>query len=387
MHLVSIGSAANAGGAEISLLELLRRLKPQIKVSVILPKDGAFHLMCKRAGLDVHILDWPEILTRIGEGSMRSSLARLSTATEVMRGIRSLRDLLREIGTDVVVTNGLKAHMFGALACRSEYVLLWYLRESIERRADSGRILKTLSRFCKGGIAISDYVNNSWQNVMRNKPVTVIYNIVDVASFNGAAYPSDMTKKPEEVWFSVIGALTPIKGQDIFIKAASLARLPDARYLIVGTNFYESESPEFEFNLRRQVEELGLTDQVRFLGFRNDVPSILKLTDVVVQPNRGPEGLGRAVLESMVAGVPVIAVDQWGPAEILKLSGSGLMFEVGDPEALADHMRRLAADTALRSRLGSEGRAWTARHLVPEELVRRFEQFVEFVSHESVASG
>jgi glycosyltransferase involved in cell wall biosynthesis len=387
MHLVSIASAANAGGAEISLLELLRRLNPQIKVSVILPKDGTFHAMCKSAGLDVHNLHWPEVLTRIGEGSMRSSLARLSTATEVMRGIRSLRDQLREMGADVVLTNGLKAHMFGALACRSEYVLLWYLRESMERRANSRRILKTLSRFCNGGIAISDYVKNSWQNVIRNKPVTVIYNIVDVPSFDHAADPSDMTKKTEEVWFSVIGALTPIKGQDVFIKAASLARLPDARYLIVGTNFYESESQQFELNLRQQVEELGLTGQVRFLGFRNDIPSLLKFTDVVVQPNRGPEGLGRGVLESMVAGVPVIAVNQWGPAEILKQSGSGLLFGVGDAEALACHMRRLAADPGLRSRLGNDGRAWTARHLVPEELVQRFEQFVEFVSHESVASG
>src|SRR5205823_560225 len=132
--------------------------------------------------------------------------------------------------------------------------LLWYLRESLEGRANSRRILKALSRFCNGCVAISEYVKNSWQKVIQNKPVTVIYNIVDIASFDVGPGLPDLEKKSDEIWFCVIGALTPIKGQDVFIRAALLARLPTARYLIVGANFYENESQEFELALRQQVE-------------------------------------------------------------------------------------------------------------------------------------
>ena len=379
MHFVAINPSAATGGAEISLLELLRRLPPHVRASVILPNDGHFRQCCEEAGIKVHIVEWPEILIKTGERSMVSSLLRISTVMAILRTARALRVRLSEIHPDVVLTNGLKAHMMGALACRSNYLLVWYLREGLERRKKSAILLRLLSRYCQCSIAISDYVRDSWQSITGAKPVKVIYNIVDLAAFADAHRPTDLVKKPGEVWFCVIGALTPIKGQDLFIEAAALARatLPNARFLIAGTNFYGSESDHFEHVLRERVTQLDLSDRVWFLGHRTDIPSLLRLVDVVVQPNRSAEGLGRTVLESMAAGVPVIAVNQWGPAEIVKQANSGLVFEPGNVHALSHAMLLLAHDAGLRAQFGNAGRAWTRRNLNPDELVRNFEGFIQ----------
>ena len=378
MHFVAINPSSAAGGAEISLLELLRRLRHNARVSVILPADGEFRKSCEEAGIQVHILEWPERLIKIGETSMLSSLSRISTASAILRTARALRTCLRQLQPDVVLSNGLKAHMLGALACRSDYLLVWYLREGLERRKKSAVLLKLLSRYCRCSIAISEYVMNSWCKVTRQRPVKVIYNIVDLAAFANAPCPADLAKNPEEIWFCVIGALTPIKGQDLFIDAAArvIPRMPNARFLIAGTNFYESESDDFERLLKERVTELGLTDRVWLLGHRTDIPSLLNLVDVVVQPSRSAEGLGRTVLEAMAAGVSVISVDQWGPAEIVKQAGSGLVFEAGNVRSLSNVMMQLAQDAALRAQFGTAGRCWIRQHLNPDDLVREFEGFI-----------
>src|SRR5438876_8154014 len=220
MHLVVIVSTANIGGAEISLIELIRRLPRETRVSVILPRDGEFRGYCEQAGVGVHIVQWPKTLAEVNEASV-SSLFRVSPVLDVLKTVRALRECLRGINADVVITNGLKAHLMGAAACRSKYPLLWYLREGLDRRTNSGFLFRMLSKYCSGAIAISDYVKDSWSKVIGKKPVTVIYNIVDTTAFNDAADPADLVKRPGEIWFSVIGALTPIKGHDLFIEAAS----------------------------------------------------------------------------------------------------------------------------------------------------------------------
>jgi glycosyltransferase involved in cell wall biosynthesis len=112
---------------------------------------------------------------------------------------------------------------------------------------------------------------------------------------------------------------------------------------------------------------------VKFVGFRNDVPNVLSQLDVLVQPNRGPEGLGRSVLEAMACGVPVIAVDKWGPAEFIEHGRSGLLFPPRDAEKLATHMLTLARSKPLRKAMGKHGHAWIQQNLISKKLAGQFD--------------
>jgi glycosyltransferase involved in cell wall biosynthesis len=102
--------------------------------------------------------------------------------------------------------------------------------------------------------------------------------------------------------------------------------------------------------------------------------------DVVVQPNRGPEGLGRSMLEAMSAGVPVIAVDRWGPAEIVADGDTGLLTPWMDVEALSERMLRLARDHTLRRRLATNAEAWLTARIDPQAIAGEFRAIMNGVA-------
>jgi glycosyltransferase involved in cell wall biosynthesis len=218
----------------------------------------------------------------------------------------------------------------------------------------------------RGAVAISEYVAGELAAAPAGTPIRVVYNIVDGERFRpGLAAPTDLGKVPGEVRFGVVGALTPLKGQDLFLRAAArvVRELPHARFVLVGGTPYRTEAGlGFAEALRREASALGLDGRVRFLGQRADAARVIASLDVLVQPNRGPEGLGRAVLEAMACGVAVVAVERWGLGEIVRDGETGLATPHLDVEALAARMRRLGTDAALRVRLGRAGRRWVTTH-------------------------
>jgi glycosyltransferase involved in cell wall biosynthesis len=205
----------------------------------------------------------------------------------------------------------------------------------------------------------------------------VVYNIVDLSRFCPNAEPAaDLDKKADEVWFGIVGAITPLKGHDVFLDAAerALRKMPNAVFAIVGNNPYVTQAGfQYEEQLRMRVQNSALRGRVKFLGFRNDVAGVLSELDVLVQPNRGPEGLGRSVLEAMACGVPVIAVNQWGPAELIVKSKAGLLFEPLNAEQLAEQMLRLGGDESLRRTMGKLGHDWIHENLVATQLAGKFD--------------
>ena len=198
-------------------------------------------------------------------------------------------------------------------------------------------------------------------------------------SHPSASPPADLRKQPDEIWYGMAGAITPLKGHDVFLDAAEkvLAQLPNAVFVIAGSNPYVTEEGlEYEEQLRRRVASSLLRDRVKFVGFRGDMPSVCSQLDVLVQPNRGPEGLGRSVLEAMACSVPVIAVNKWGPAELIDDSRSGLLFTPLDTEQLTAHMLTLGESKSLRRIMGNRGHDWIQRNLVATELAEKFDRIL-----------
>jgi glycosyltransferase involved in cell wall biosynthesis len=378
-HVAVLNPTAEMGGAEISLLEMTRRLDGSPRVTLILPQEGPLSEAARGLGLGVQFLEWPADVLRIGERAQAPRLgATLAAGARVPRLVRRLVGLLAEVDADGLVTNGIKAHLLGSMARkRARIPVIWYLRDGLEGRRFSPWLLKAVAHRCDGAVAVSKYVATEWSRVLpRRTPISLIFDLLDLERFRpGLAPPSDLRKNPGEVWYGVIGALTPLKGQDLFLEAAAKVarRVPETRFLIVGGNWYAAESGlSFAQSLRSQAESLDLAGRVAFLGQRDDVPEILSLLDVLVQPNRGPEGLGRSVLEAMASGVPVIAVDRWGPAEIVADGQTGLLAPWLDVPALAECMERLGRDPDLRKRLGAAGRDWILGNLDPQMVVGRF---------------
>jgi glycosyltransferase involved in cell wall biosynthesis len=387
-----VAGAGHLGGAERSLVSLIRTASPALRFTVILPDHGDLEAAVSEAGADAHVLPWPRALLTLGELSGRPGALALGSAIPAMRKTaHDLRELLRLARPDALVTNGVKPHALGALAARTlpGLPLVWYLRESLERRRLSRAVLRALSGRCDAAIAISRYVAEDAATYLpRTTQPTVIYNIVGVPV--GQSDEARPVPKPEgEVWFASIGGLTALKGHDVFLQAAARVTRdhPEARFLIVGGNRYVSEQHlHYEANLRRLVHELGLGGVVRFLGHRSDVPALLRRVDVLVQSNTAPEGFGRSVVEAMTEGVPVIASGAWSFLELIEDERTGWLVPPGDVPALAARMTACLRSPDTRRETGARARASVSRLVDPPASAATFEATVHAVIARRAAS-
>src|SRR5690606_5635254 len=102
-----------------------------------------------------------------------------------------------------------------------------------------------------------------------------------------------------------------------------------------------------EQKLKAAAHELGVADRVRFLGWRDDAPSLYRSADVVVFPSRF-EPLGNVVIQAWAHGVPIVAARAAGPGALIRDGGDGFLIEIDDSEALAAKTQQLLVDASLR---------------------------------------
>jgi len=107
--------------------------------------------------------------------------------------------------------------------------------------------------------------------------------------------------------------------------------------------------------VRKLVQQLGLDNRVRLLGFRRDVSELIASSQVFVLSSRS-EAFPYSVLEAMRAALPVVATDVGGIREAVVPEETGLLSPPGDPDALQANLRRLMNDAEARRRLGEAGR-------------------------------
>lgn len=147
-----------------------------------------------------------------------------------------------------------------------------------------------------------------------------------------------------------VASFYAVKAQDILVKAA--ARLKSAGLPV--TTLFLGDGAE-RANVEKLAADLGLTEQdVRFMGFRNDVPDLLAASDLFVLPSRA-EGLPMSILEAMSHRLPVVCTPVGGNPELVIDGQHGRLTRVDDDQALADAMATLVSDPALRKRQGDAG--------------------------------
>jgi L-malate glycosyltransferase len=165
----------------------------------------------------------------------------------------------------------------------------------------------------------------------------------------------------------VFSRLNRMKGLEYFLDAANraAAQLPEVRFVIVGDGAIKHE-------LQNRAVRLGLADKVVFAGFRADVPRLLSEASLSVLPSLS-EGLSNALLESMAAGVPVVATTAGGNPEIIEDGVSGLLVPPRDSAELATVMIRVLKNPALASSLGKAGKSRVVEVFSMERSVREIE--------------
>jgi len=142
-----------------------------------------------------------------------------------------------------------------------------------------------------------------------------------------------------------MGRLHKVKAHDVSLKA--LALYPEAYLWIAGAGALEGE-------LKALAQRLGVSDRVRFLGWRSDASALYRAADVCLFPSRY-EPLGNTVIQAWAHGCPIVAAASQGPGVLITDQVDGLLTPVEDAAALAAAARRVFEDRALATRLIEAG--------------------------------
>lgn len=333
------------GGAENILWSYLRHVdRRRIEPAVVFFEDGPFREEVAGLGMSTHVLrpqDSPH--PRIASYSFR--LARV----------------VRREAADVIFSWMVEAAPFGSVAGlltgRGRRAAWW--QANLPAKGPVERLATALT--AQPVFLYSHSTAAVQREIWPHRPTVVIHPGIDAPE---ALEADALRRLREEVGLpgdrpviGITGRLMAWKGQHHVLRALALLRDRGVAVhgLVVGGNAYDHE-PEYEPFLHRLVTELGLEDRVTFSGQVPDATRYVQLMDIAVNAS-DHEPFGIVLLEAMALGVPVVAVDAGGPAEIVQDGVSGLLVATADPERFADALHRLAGDAALRERLAEAGRA------------------------------
>ena len=341
---------------------------------------------------DVHfacLKRWGDFLKDVeakGSPLAEYRIPRLYGVQTLRRQLEFARALRRD-GIDIVHTYGFYPNVFAVAAARLARVpvIVASIRENGDLLTPAQRRVQRLS--CRVADAIIVNAESVKQRIVSDgydpERITVIRNGIDLARFGGrdsGRLRRELSVSAQSPLVAVFARLVPAKGIEYFLQAAAgvARRFPEARFVVVGESRVVRdgvivESP-YKGELVQYARRLGLAGRVMFTGFRMDIPEVLPEVAVSVLPSLS-EGLSNSVLESMAAGVPVVATAVGGTSEAVQDGVSGLLVPPTDAVALEHAICALLEDEALAARLGRAALKRVSEHFSNEQMVRRTERF------------
>jgi glycosyltransferase involved in cell wall biosynthesis len=228
-------------------------------------------------------------------------------------------------------------------------------------------------------IAVSDSVR---ENLVESFPdladrVVTIPNWIDASGCGSLSREEARARLgvTKRLVVGVVGQITQLKRQDLFIKAAAHLIKDrywnDAEFLIVGEAGPDDEA--YLSQLRQMASKLGISNQVRFTGYVDDLPALLAGFDIIAAPSDN-EAFSLALAEAMASGCAVVATRVGGMAEIIEDGITGLLVERDNSWALIAALSRLLTDKRLREKIGSVARASVIERFDRRSVIDRIER-------------
>ncbi len=340
------------GGGETDLLSLLETLDAsKYECHLLLPGEGRLAQRWRGLGGQTHILPYRGASTFFVPGIW----ARFPI-------VGRLADLLKRERIDLAHSDYHTLPFLAPAARRADIPLMWtvhgwWFQPKPWQRAFF-RELRTVAR----SKAIRDGFLGR-PPFMAADTVPVVYSGVDTARFHPGLDAMRLRRElglsEEAKVVAMVGRFQRVKGHHIFQAMAErlLAEMPATQFIVAGDDTFGAAADQRyrDVILARAKSSAVLRDKLRYIGFREDIEMVYAAADVVVCPSEF-ESYGKANLEAMACGLPVVSGRRGGPAETVADGVTGYLVESGDAGALAARARRLLGDAELREMMGKAGR-------------------------------
>jgi glycosyltransferase involved in cell wall biosynthesis len=328
-----------------------------------------------------------EEVSALGIPATAIETLRLRKPVPTIGAVVRLSRALRRHRSDIVVSWAAKAHLYGGPATMAAGLgqpAVWW-----QHNVPTGHWIDRLATALPAAaVGCSSHASADAQRRLRPRRRTFVVH-------PGAEPPSSreqMSVTREELGIpddrlvvAIVGRLQPWKGQDRALEATAALRDRglNLHLLVVGGDAY-GLSPAYAERVRRLVGELGLEDRTTLTGQVVSAWSYMALSDVVVSASE-VEPFGLVLVEAMMTGTAVLAVNAGGPAEIIEHGRSGWLIADGHPQTIASGLQRVLSDECLRSRLGAEGRRRAFRSFSAATMTERFSEALGVLANQPQA--
>ncbi|MDP2914117.1 MAG: glycosyltransferase family 4 protein [Candidatus Aminicenantes bacterium] len=359
-NILFISHSAELNGAELWLLETLKRLdRRSYAPFLIVPRPGPLLDAAADLGLETFVVSMKWWITE------RSRIWRQPFAwIWNLKSVKKIAAIIRERSIDLVFTNSAAMNTGAKAARRMGIPHVWAIHEVL-------RGPSPFLRYLFGGRALTRYIVKSSVRVIVNSEITraafagaenviLIHNGVDIQAGDEGRQSSirrDLGIAADDLVAGIVGKIYEGKGQReaILAVAALSGKYPNLKLLVVG----EVRKEGYYDGLRKIVRENGLEGRVLFVGYHPDLVDILKVMNVLIVASV-VESFGRAALDGMAAGVPVLAVRAGGLPEIIQHGRNGFLIDSREPKEIALALEHLFLNP-VEVRLAVEGGWKTVR--------------------------
>ena len=361
-------------GGERSMLACVDSLKTQaadVNFVAIAPPHG--RLADALTGRGVEIIPWM---------TMQTDGSRLPRELQQ----ETLLDAVRRVNPTLLHANSLSmGRLTGSIASQLPIPATSHLRDILHV---SGAAMADLNRNALL-IAVSHATRDA--HVARGlhpDHVVVVHNGLDLEVFQPRPFQGwlhrELNLSESATLIATIGQIGLRKGQDILAAAAPeiVRAIPDVHFLLIGErSSTKAESIQFEQDIASRFADQGLESHLHCLAYRDDVAQILNEIDLIVHP-ANQEPFGRVLLEAAASGVPVVASNVGGTAEIVVDGVTGRLIPPGDPVSLANAVVNVLADSLLLLTMGEAARQRAVREFnvsnAAARLLAHWQRVIEF---------
>lgn len=355
MRVLIASHTAALGGAERALLELVGGLQarfPELLLTLVVPQEGP--LARKLRERAVHVVVKPSPWWAL-EGTTSASRLLRFLLSALVRSVMAAHYVRRK-RIDVVVTNSIvgPTWSFGALLARRPH--LWFIHEfgdDFEFLFGGARTRRLVGRLSRLVVVNSSATADYYSSFIDRDSMSIVSYSVDTSQARDPE-TSIQGDGVEDFRFCILGQVRASKGQSDAIRALSILRSRGHRAVLAVTGPVVQRHDE---ELKRLATELDVAAAVEFRGTARSAEEAYADADAALMCSPR-EPFGRVTVEAMKLGIPVVATDSGGSAEIVKHRSTGLLYQPQDPESLADCMELLMLDEHLRLKLAQAARAF-----------------------------
>lgn len=350
------------GGAEKAMVRIVSRLdKSKYDITVAALRRGDGRLLPELEKIGVRI----EILGARGK-------------YDVLRVAFRLYNLIKELKTQVLVCSLFHPMILGRFIGKISAIPVIVNWEHNENFGGSPRLLlnRITVSFSNKIICDSKRVGTELKKCL-HIPDNLIA-IVPIGGIDLTRYRYQQRDVRPTIAVGSVGYLIEQKGYIYLIEAAKmvLEEKNNVNFSIVG------DGSEFN-NLQELIRDLSLSEKVKLLGFRSDIPNILPKWDIYVQPSLW-EGLCITVVEAMASGLPVVATSVGGIPESVVNGYNGFLVSPRDPEMLANKILQLVDNPDQRIQMGRRSREIAVEKYSLDKMVRDIEEVIGVLIREKI---